>query len=206
MHRWLEGKEGRTEREKVVSGFEKRIWEAAKASEEDYHKLGKALSLTWRDFAAEAGSLDDYAKAPRDKQKKLLVDLIDYELFCAANDETREEERVEPDSDSPEFDLSVDELKTWRDEGRPHVLIDVRTHEEYDIAQIDGSTLIPMNELPERLEELDENADIVVHCHHGPRSSSVVSYLRSRGFPKARNLSGGINMWSLRIDPSVRQY
>ncbi len=81
MHRWLEGKGG-NDREKVVAGFQKRLWEAAKASQEDYGKLGVALSLIWRDFAAEAGTLDDYAAAPRDKQKKLLVNLIDYELSC----------------------------------------------------------------------------------------------------------------------------
>jgi adenylyltransferase/sulfurtransferase len=135
-----------------------------------------------------------------------VTELIDYARFCGVNDPNDEEERVEPDSGSPAFDISVDELKTWRDEGKPHVLVDVRTPEEHDIARIEGSTLIPLNELPERLDELDEGADIVVHCHHGPRSSSAVSYLRSRGFPRARNLSGGIDRWSLRIDPGVRQY
>ncbi len=82
MHRWLEGKEGATERDKIVSGFQTRIWEAAKGPEQDYNKLGVALSLIWRDFAAEAISLDDYAAADRKKQKKLLVELIDYELSC----------------------------------------------------------------------------------------------------------------------------
>ena len=82
MHRWLEGKEGATDREKIISGFQTRIWEAAKGSEEQYKKLGVALSLIWRDFIAEAGSIDAYAAADRDTQKKLLVDLIDYELSC----------------------------------------------------------------------------------------------------------------------------
>lgn len=82
MHRWLEGKEGSTDREKIVSGFQKRIWEAAKGPEEDYRKLGVALSLIWRDFAAEAGSLEAYATADRKTQKRLLVELIDYELSC----------------------------------------------------------------------------------------------------------------------------
>ena len=82
MHRWLEGKEGATERDKIVSGFQTRIWEAAKGSEEDYKKLGIALSLIWRDFTAEVKSLDDYAATDRKQQKKLLVELIDYELSC----------------------------------------------------------------------------------------------------------------------------
>jgi hypothetical protein len=82
MQRWLEGKQGATERDKIVSGFQTRIWQAAKGSEEEYKKLGVALSLIWRDFIAEAGSLQDYAAADRDTQKKLLVELIDYELSC----------------------------------------------------------------------------------------------------------------------------
>lgn len=82
MQRWLEGKEGATERDKIVSGFQTRIWEAAKGPEEDYNKLGVALALIWRDFIAEAISLQDYAVADRKKQKKLLVELIDYELSC----------------------------------------------------------------------------------------------------------------------------
>lgn len=84
MHRWLQGKEG-SDREKVVAGFQKRIWESAKASDEDYGKLGLALSLIWRDLVAEIGDLDGYAAAPRDEQKKLLVNLIDYELECRDN-------------------------------------------------------------------------------------------------------------------------
>ena len=82
MQHWLEGKEGATEREKIVSGFQRRIWEAAKGSEEDYRKLGIALSLIWRDFAAEAVNLENYAAADRKTQKRLLVELIDYELSC----------------------------------------------------------------------------------------------------------------------------
>jgi adenylyltransferase/sulfurtransferase len=139
-----------------------------------------------------------------------MTGLIDYEQFCGVRQEeehvTESPQTESPQTESPEFEISVDELKTWRDEGREHVLLDVRTLEEHDIAAIEGSTLMPLHELPERLEELDETADIVVHCHHGPRSSSAVSYLRGHGFPKARNLSGGIDMWSLRIDPTVRQY
>ncbi len=90
MHRWLEGKEGATERDKIVSGFQTRIWEAAKGPEAEYKKLGVALSLIWRDFIAEAVSLQDYATADRKKQKKLLVELIDYELSCREEGNTAE--------------------------------------------------------------------------------------------------------------------
>lgn len=89
MHRWLEGKGG-SDREKVVAGFQKRLWEMAKAGDRDYNKLGVALSLIWRDLAAEVGSLQGYADAPRETQKKLLVRLIDYELSCREKGNTAE--------------------------------------------------------------------------------------------------------------------
>lgn len=136
-------------------------------------------------------------------EEPMQTELIDYEQFCGLD---VQEDEVQADSGMPDFEMSVDELKQRMDEGRSCVVLDVRTPQEYQIARIDGSTLIPFDELPDRLDELDAGADLVVHCHHGPRSSHAVMYLRGNGFPKARNLTGGINAWSLRIDSSVPQY
>ncbi len=63
-----------------------------------------------------------------------------------------------------------------------------------------------MRQIPQRTGELDREALIVVHCHHGPRSGQVVSFLRQQGFERATNLGGGIDAWSLRIDPAVPRY
>ena len=104
------------------------------------------------------------------------------------------------------FDISVDELKERMDAGRPLTLLDVRNPQEYEIARIDGALLIPLHELRDRLGELDPAASIVVHCHHGPRSTQAVHFLRQMGFSRAQNLAGGINAWSLEIDPAVPQY
>jgi len=128
--------------------------------------------------------------------------LIDYEQFCGIppQKDPQEEENMEG------FDISVGELKQRIDEGRPLTLLDVRNPQEYEIARIDGALLIPLHELRDRLGELDPAADLVVHCHHGGRSAQAVQFLRQMGFAHAVNLAGGINAWSLEIDPAVPRY
>lgn len=103
------------------------------------------------------------------------------------------------------FEISVQELKEWQDSGRDFTLIDVREPSEYQTANI-GGTLMPLKTLPAHLPELDPEKDIVVHCKLGGRSGMAVEFLRRNGFPKARNLRGGIIAWSQQIDPKVPQY
>jgi rhodanese-related sulfurtransferase len=88
------------------------------------------------------------------------------------------------------------------------LLLDCRTPEEYSIAKIDGAVLIPMQEIAERLAELEPWRDkpIIVHCHHGVRSLRVTHWLREKGFPLAQSMTGGIEAWSLEVDPSVPRY
>jgi len=124
--------------------------------------------------------------------------LIDYEQFCGIE--------PEPVSPSADFDIQVQELKAWQDQGRDFTILDVRNPQEYDIAHIEGSKLIPLHELPDRLGELDPAASMAVLCHHGPRSGQAVRFLRQMGFARARNLAGGIERWSSQVDPSVPRY
>ncbi len=78
---------------------------------------------------------------------------------------------------------------------------------EYQTAHIEPSTLIPMNEIPGRAhQELDEEAPILVLCHHGARSLSVANWLRQQGFEKAQSIAGGIDAWSAQIDPTIPRY
>jgi rhodanese-related sulfurtransferase len=88
------------------------------------------------------------------------------------------------------------------------LLLDCRTAEEYAIAKIEGSVLIPMQEIGERLAELEPWRDkpIIVHCHHGVRSLRVTHFLREKGFSQAQSMKGGIDAWSVEVDPSVPRY
>ena len=103
-------------------------------------------------------------------------------------------------------EISVAELRTLLDEGQPLLLLDVREQPEWDHCRIPGATLLPMSEIAERLEELPRDRPIVCQCHHGGRSAQVMHFLLSRGFEDVRNLSGGIDAWSLQIDPAVPRY
>jgi sulfur-carrier protein adenylyltransferase/sulfurtransferase len=119
---------------------------------------------------------------------------IDYEQFCGVGDE-----RAIPG-------MSPQELKRRMDAGEPFELIDVREPFECEIARIDGAKLIPLGEIAERLDELEREQPIIVHCHSGKRSAQAVRLLQKHGFAKAYNLEGGIDAWSEQIDPNVPQY
>lgn len=125
-------------------------------------------------------------------------ELIDYEGFCgvgaSGEDEVREKEAIE--------------VRAMMERGDPFLLLDVREPQEFEIARIDGARLIPLGALEARLEELDPFRDgpVVVHCHHGGRSAAACRLLRERGFADVWNLAGGIEAWSLTVDPSVPRY
>jgi rhodanese-related sulfurtransferase len=104
--------------------------------------------------------------------------------------------------------ISASELAAWlADAGRAKpMLLDVREPWEYERARIAGSQLVPMRELPGRLEEIDPERDVVAICHHGGRSAQVVLFLERNGYSKVHNLAGGVNAWSRTVDPAVPQY
>ena len=106
-----------------------------------------------------------------------------------------------------DLEITVDQLKQQLAAEHPPLLLDVRESWEYETAHIAGSTLIPMNDIPARAhQELDEDASILVLCHHGARSLSVAAWLRQQGFDKAQSVSGGIDAWSRTIDPTIPRY
>jgi molybdopterin/thiamine biosynthesis adenylyltransferase/rhodanese-related sulfurtransferase len=119
---------------------------------------------------------------------------IDYEQFCGA----RTEDKIPT--------MSARELKRKMDAREPIELIDVREVFEYEIARIDGAKLIPLGEIADRLNELQRERPIVIHCHSGRRSAEAVQLLQQRGFANVYNLDGGIDAWSDQIDPSVPKY
>lgn len=108
----------------------------------------------------------------------------------------------------PSIEIDVADVNGLRETQTPFVLLDVREMNENDFCKIDGSLLIPMSELKDRVSELDQHRDdhIVVHCHHGGRSLHVTNFLRESGFTNVQNMTGGIDAWSQQIDSSVERY
>ena len=102
-------------------------------------------------------------------------------------------------------DMTVEELKQRLDRGDDLFVLDVREPHEYQICNI-GGHLIPLNDLPKRVSELDSSREIVVHCKMGGRSAKAVDFLRQSGFGKVHNLAGGIAAWADRVDPKVPKY
>ncbi len=98
------------------------------------------------------------------------------------------------------------ELKPRLAAGELLVLLDVREPWEYALAHLPGTMLIPMGDLPTRLEELDPDEETIVICHHGIRSRQVVEWLKPLGFKMMKNLVGGLDAWSLQVDPSLPRY
>ena len=129
-----------------------------------------------------------------------VTELIDYEQFCGVIGAVTE------DASSEALDTTVKDLKT-RIDGKDEVLVlDVREPQEFQICRIPGSTLIPLNDLPQRLAELEGYKDMVVHCKSGVRSAKAVKLLHEAGFSDAKNLRGGILAWIDEIDPSLPKY
>lgn len=105
-------------------------------------------------------------------------------------------------------EIDVISLQQMLSAGEQFTLLDVRELDEVQTAKIAGSVHIPMREVPARLAELESqrNERMIVHCHHGGRSLRVTNFLRQQGFTQVQNLSGGIDAWSLQIDPTVPRY
>jgi len=112
--------------------------------------------------------------------------------------------------DSPAIEISAaDAALALRDTPRDaRLLLDCRTAEEYATAKIAGSLLLPMQEITERVAELEawRGKPIIVHCHHGMRSLRVAKWLREQGFTLAQSMQGGIDAWSTDVDPAVPRY
>ncbi|RMH31142.1 MAG: rhodanese [Nitrospirae bacterium] len=104
------------------------------------------------------------------------------------------------------FTITVRELKERLDKGDKILLLDVREPHEHSLAKIEGSVLIPLGELPHALNRLDPQAEIVAYCHRGMRSADAVGFLLQQGFTNVKNLIGGIDAWSVEIDPTVPRY
>jgi rhodanese-related sulfurtransferase len=107
------------------------------------------------------------------------------------------------------LEIGPAEVRRMMNENQPLHLVDCREEAEHKLASIEGAELIPMNSVRQRLQYLEGVADeklIVVHCHHGMRSLSVVNWLRGQGVENCVSMAGGIDLWSAQVDPHVPRY
>ena len=127
-----------------------------------------------------------------------ITKLIDYNEFCGIRGEEKPVEAGIPE-------MQVEELKRRLDAGEDVFILDVREPHEYQICNL-GGHLIPLGDLPKRINELDTSREIVAHCKMGGRSAKAVQFLRQAGFTKVKNLTGGITAWADRIDRTMPKY
>ncbi|GMV48534.1 rhodanese [Nitrospirales bacterium NOB] len=104
------------------------------------------------------------------------------------------------------FTITPTELKARLDKGEKLVLVDVREPWEYAIAKLEGSVLVPLATLPQALGKLDPDTEIIAYCHHGMRSADATGFLLQQGFGNVKNLIGGIDAWSIQVDPTIPRY
>ncbi|MGC1463863.1 MAG: molybdopterin-synthase adenylyltransferase MoeB [Terracidiphilus sp.] len=130
-----------------------------------------------------------------------VTQLIDYQQFCGIKPESKEEKALK--NGIPQ--LSVKDLKRRIDAGEDVFVLDVREPYEYQIANI-GGRLIPQNDVPQRLGEIDRDREIVVQCRSGARSQRIAEFLAQNGYTKVANLAGGILAWADEIDPKMQKY
>jgi adenylyltransferase/sulfurtransferase len=167
--------------------------------------LGKAESLVGRLLLFDALQmrfrelkLRKNPDCPVCGEHPTVTKLIDYQEFCGIRGE-----ESQPTVSVPE--ITPKELKTRLDRGDDLYILDVREPHEYQICHLNGH-LIPLGDLPRRVNELDSSREIVAHCRSGKRSADAVAFLRQAGFRKIWNLKGGILAWSDEVDPRVPKY
>jgi molybdopterin/thiamine biosynthesis adenylyltransferase/rhodanese-related sulfurtransferase/molybdopterin converting factor small subunit len=132
---------------------------------------------------------------------RMIHELIDYHQFCGVP--------LQPATaaaSSAPGEIEPAQVKAKLDRGEKFILVDVREPHEYQIASIPSAKLIPLGDVPKRLNELDREAEIVVHCKGGVRSAKAQGILREAGFKNVLNMKGGILAWSDKVDPSVPKY
>jgi sulfur-carrier protein adenylyltransferase/sulfurtransferase len=156
--------------------------------------LFDALAMRFREL-----KLKRNPDCPMCGNHRTITKLIDYEEFCGI----RGEEAPAMTDGIPE--ITATELKSRQDRGEKLFILDVREPHEYQICNLNGK-LIPLGELPRRVNELDSSVEMVVHCRSGKRSADAIHFLQTAGFKKLWNLKGGVLAWADEVDPRMPKY
>lgn len=144
--------------------------------------------------------------------KPTITKLIDYHQFCGMPSATASKPIVSEKgvqlNVNPEWEVHPAQVKQWLDQHEEVLILDVRQPKEWNTTHIEGATLIPLDQLDAKASTLEDwkNRRIVVHCHHGVRSMNGTALLRAKGFGNVHSMAGGIDAWSLIVDPGVRRY
>jgi molybdopterin/thiamine biosynthesis adenylyltransferase/rhodanese-related sulfurtransferase/molybdopterin converting factor small subunit len=158
--------------------------------------LYDALAMRFREL-----KLRKNPECPACGEHPTITKLIDYQEFCGIP-----QHEPAPAPGAKEGEITPQEVKAKLDRGDKFQLIDVREPHEYQICNIPGAKLIPLGDLPKRVNELDSAVELVAHCKSGVRSGKAVDFLKQAGFKKVKNMVGGILAWSDKVDPSVPKY
>src|SRR5690349_17229581 len=157
--------------------------------------LYDALGMRFREL-----KLRKNPECPACGEHRTITKLIDYQQFCGIP------QQQPVAAGAAEGEIDPTDVKAKIDRGERFVLIDVREPHEYQICRIPGARLIPLGELPKRVNELNSADEIVAHCKSGVRSAKAVEFLKQAGFKKVKNMKGGILAWSDKVDPRVAKY
>jgi len=162
--------------------------------------LVDALNMRFREL-----KLRKNPECPVCGQNPTVTQLIDYQNFCGIVHESQPATSEGNTLKNGIPQLTVKELKRRIDAGENVYILDVREPYEYQIAQI-GGKLMPQNDVPQRLAEIDRDREVIVQCRSGVRSQRIAEFLKQAGYPRVVNLAGGILAWSDEIDPRVPKY
>lgn len=156
--------------------------------------LYDALEMSFRELKVRKSP-----QCPICGPNRSITELIDYEQFCGVGGQAAAQPPVLDEITAKELQAQL--------LANPHLkILDVRNPEEYLICSIEGSQMIPLGELANRVDELDPHMEWVVHCKSGVRSAKAIALLKPLGFQKLRNLKGGILSWIEEVDPSQPRY
>jgi molybdopterin/thiamine biosynthesis adenylyltransferase/rhodanese-related sulfurtransferase len=156
--------------------------------------LFDALAMRFREL-----KLKRNPECPVCGDHRTITKLIDYEEFCGIRGEEA------PAMTDGISEITARELKMRQDRGDKLFILDVREPHEYQICNLNGK-LIPLGELPRRVNELDSSVEMVVHCKSGKRSADAIRFLQTAGFKKLSNLKGGVLAWADEVDPKMPKY
>lgn len=163
--------------------------------------IGRMITIDTMDMTFRTLKIRKDPDCPVCSEKPTITELIDYEAFCGVS-AVNDDEEISGDVE----EISALELDDLIEDGNSPRMIDVRQPNEWEICHIEGSELIPLDQLAENVNKLSQEEDMVLICRSGVRSAKAIGFLKEMGFTRLKNLEGGILEWARQIDSEMPQY